>query len=248
MPSKPLQRLAKLSKDVHAFVETNAATLANDASKIIAKGAPSATKIPALGTLLLQLSDAVQRSITAATAADRRLDDESADVPPEIEKRDALVSELREKVVRFRAVIETGYGAAVVRKLGFVGSTPQDPDQLIETTRAVLDSLKSVALGPAIDGVTVDTSKLTRGIATANEALAAASAQVRKEGREVQAARVLRDAEQREAERQVRGLAMVLEGLCVLAGQDALAERVRPATRQSAVDNQPDEPEPAPAT
>ncbi len=247
MPSKLLLRLMKLSNDVRAFATTNAARVSKSTSEAIAHGAPKGTKIPAVDSVIALLSDAVERSVTAAERADESVDAESADVGPAIASRDNNAATLRAKIVRLRDAVRVSSSAASVRKLGFVGDTPTDPDALVSVTKTVLAALESDPPKPAEDdGVKVDLKKLTKGVAELAHALEADISRVRTEAREVQAARVDRDAKTAVAERQLRGLAMVLEGLCVFIGDDALAERVRPATRARA-DEEDEEPAPPPA-
>jgi hypothetical protein len=246
MPGKPMLRLIKLANDVRAFADSNAERLARRVAEDVASGAPKGTKIPALDSLLVALGGALARSVADVESAEATVDAEAADVPPVIERRDAQAEKLRARVVRLRDVLRLAAGPNAVRKAGFLGDTPFDPEAIARVANTAIASLKSQP--PTLDDdVKVDLPKLTKGISDLAAELLATIAEVRAEGREVQAARVDRDRKLEVAERQLRGLAMVLEGLCVFAGEEALGERVRPATRKSADEPEGDEPAPTPA-
>lgn len=242
MPGKPTLRLIKLANDVRAFADTNAERIAKRVSEDVASGAPRALKIPAIGSLLALLADTVARSLAAVEEAETHVDAEAADLPPVYAQRDAQTEKLRGRLVKLRDGLRVAAGANAVRKAGFIGDTPEDPEALARVAKTVVGALKEQP--PTMDeDVKLDLPKLTRGVSDLADELLVTIASVRAEGRELQAARVDRDRKLEVAARQLRGLAVVLEGLCVFAGEDALGERIRPATRKSADEAEPSEPE-----
>ncbi len=165
----------------------------------------------------------------AMVEADVAHEAELADDPSIRSRRDELAANLASRLVELREVVSGLYGAPTAGRL-LTGETPSDPVVLSRFAGEVVQKLGGIELPPPrIASVQFDTKGTAEGIARDRAALDAALADT---AREVREAQVTLDAKTRSTgdyDRTFRGVALLLEGLFVIAGKDALAAKVRPS-------------------
>jgi uncharacterized protein YPO0396 len=166
--------------------------------------------------------------------AENALAQERGDDPEERAKRDEAVESIRNTLQSHRALLESVEGTKVVERVGLGGSMPEQPNELAAYARNVVQSLRDVGAtysGPG--GVEVKTAKLADDLKTAHDELKSALADMNDEQQQRDGLLVERN-EALEAWKDVyQGVASMAEGALRFAGEDVLADRLRPTSRRT---------------
>lgn len=160
------------------------------------------------------------------------------------------LGESRSELISQRAYIEGAHGAGAAAKLGYAGETPEEPESLIEAMRTIEEKLRTQELpGPLPGRQPVARTGLADILAERRGKLEQAIGENRTEDRQTQAARSDRERERLDWDLDYPGVANIGVGLFLLAGEEQLAEMVRPTARRRKgqpedVDVDADEPRP----
>lgn len=147
--------------------------------------------------------------------------------------RDADAAALRANVLASGQAIGGTFGAPARRSLGLDVDWAARPDLLLSQARSAVELMRqSKTLKPTAAGVKVDLRTLAKSIEVDCDKLQASLAAVNREERLAQETYQERELRAQEWERAYPGVAEVFTGLCILAGRDELAARVKPTVRK----------------
>lgn len=177
-----------------------------------------------------QLRVARQRLLAASYEREREVHDD----PEARSLRDEAVRAGYEQLVRTRQALRATIGDdATLKILGVEGSTPQQPDTLLESLQEAVFHLRTAETGdielllpwmpPDWDGLIADLDASAVRLADAIRAVELGN-------RDASGALVERERIHSEIRGIVTGLTQMLEGIYRLAGRADLADRIRPTT------------------
>lgn len=232
--SKAVSDLVAITRTVTWAIEVHGADVATALEGVLfPNGAPPNCDVR---VFLSALRASLQRAADDAAAKDQAHAIELADDAAPRQAREESRTALREGMIGIRSTLEGVYGASILSAYGLAGETPSDTDTLVHAASAVEDLLRNRPLveKPLRIGIMVDTKAIADDLQGRIAALRAALGDVRREEREAQLTREARNAAQLAWNRSYQGVADVATGLFELAGQSALADRVRPTARRRA--------------
>lgn len=180
-----------------------------------------------LGAALQRTSDAY-KSADAAHVAETSSDGLARGV------RDDAALALRDNMLAAESVVRGAFGEPAVASMGLAITWAARPDLLLGQARNASVLVRGAQVSrPIATGVRVDKEALADEIDAKCTALEAAIAEVKREERAAQATYQTRESTAREWERRYAAVAETFTGLCLLAGHDELAARVKPTTRRN---------------
>ncbi|QDG54637.1 hypothetical protein FIV42_28995 [Persicimonas caeni] len=169
------------------------------------------------------------------------------------EARDQAQGKAFGEVVRTRGLLDA-IDSSQSRRYGLEGSTPETADDLVIFGNNAIAGLRGADETLEGMGVSVQTGVLADELEPAIAELASRIEDLRREEKEADAALVARDRAIAHWRKTYRSVANMLVGAFEMAGENELAERVRPTVRRTAgVENPPaadepvDNPEPVEA-
>lgn len=184
--------------------------------------------------------DEMKSANEALFEAESDLAQERADDGDHREARDLAAVTMYEAIVKARSLMEAvGAGRSV--RYGMDGTVPQVPSSLLSFARNAVDSLRGAGESMGTLGLDVDTAKLADKLQPALDGLADAVDTMAAEDREAEAALVERNKVLEDWERTYRAVARILEGTYRLAGEDELADRIRPTMRRASGVDDPED-------
>ncbi|MDJ0764741.1 MAG: hypothetical protein QNJ97_17305 [Myxococcota bacterium] len=224
------------------------------ASKVIAAAHTHKSKVGTGMTELLgrdfgvaaeQLMDASAEALKTATRAMVTADEahiaELDDDPAHRAARDAAADQIRNVFVDFRDLTRTMFGASYVASLGYEGETPEDPVMLHRLGQRILDRIdKTDRPHPRFEGMTFDPGPWKQKI---SDPLAKLDTALKNTNTEVREAEQTLSAKHRAIEAydavfsKTAGLVSAM--LCI-AGEQLLADRVRPVKSKPGQITDPD--------
>lgn len=185
--------------------------------------------------------------------ADQRHVAELKDDIPLRDDRDTLAGQLREGVVRLRAVLRAGYGPAADKALVTTGETPTQPMELVRTARTLKANIGALAgLRPLVEYFSYDAAAHVAALEPLADQLADTLEKLDREGQQANRTRIEREKAIARYDDAFSEIAGALFGLFRLARERELAARVRPATGRRGVtardagEADVEEPEPIP--
>lgn len=182
-------------------------------------------------TLEVRLADFVKANAASEAEA-------SDDVEPR-ERRDRIEAELRGRVQGVRAVVSEFYGAQGLSVYQLAGPADAGAAPLARYARAVVDALRTPRpdLQPkyATRGLAFQPSVFADEMAPLVDQLETAVADVARERVELAQATVTRNAALAANDAAFIALAGLMEAMARAAGQQELANRIRPSTREPGV-------------
>lgn len=246
MPSKQVTDRSKSALAVAAAGRTHAADVATALSDLFSPQLEQGESMPDI-ELLIKLAartlDVADKNMVAADEAHIR---ELADDAPSRDARYESADGLSDELVELREWLAGLYGAKSLERFGFAGPTPADPVALSRFAGSVVTALqdqKTPWPKPRQSGLNWDPSDTIARIESKRAELDKHIEDVAREVREGQATqRTKNDAIAAYDERFGR-VATFLVGIFRLAGETALADRVRPSSRrrgQTAADEAPE--------
>lgn len=197
-----------------------------------------------LDEMLTLLGDALARSTGAYREADANHTAETSSDIDARNARDQAIAALRESVIAAGFAIAGGFGKPVQSSMGLDVVWSSRGDLLLSQARnAVTLVRRTRTLKPLAAGVRVDTAVLADAVEQRCVALEQALDAVKREERAAQHTFQEREIVARQWDRLYPGVAEIFTGLCILAGRNELAARVKPTARrnrgQSAPANEP---------
>lgn len=189
--------------------------------------------LPDVGLLVQLVSRRLARLREQMVIADEAHEEELSDDLAPREARDDTAADLWAMLSETRELLKGVFGASALPSLGFKGGIPEEPEDLAIFSRRVVAALRAGTLPPPrAAAVAVDPVALVAPLADDLERLDHALDDVDREAREAEA--TLRD-KQAALDRYDAGFAQCaafLVGLFSLAGDDELAQRLRPSARR----------------
>lgn len=226
MASKQVTDRQKGANAVLAIFDAQGATLARAACPVL--GGDMQT----FQATLELLQSALKKSRDAMVQADAAHESELADDPSARDARDEAAAKLSEKLVELRSVLTGMYGEARARAV-IVGQTPRDPVALERFAGEVAQNLGTLSWPePRFAGAGLDAAAVQQDLSGVRETLQGALTQVASEAPEAQETLSKKNQAIEEYDRIFTGVATSLAGLFTLAGEEELAEKVRPSTRR----------------
>ncbi|MEM1415014.1 MAG: hypothetical protein AAGH15_08950 [Myxococcota bacterium] len=201
--------------------------------------AQSAATLDALTTALAAARDRM-------VDADRRHEAELGDDPAVRKARDEAAAALRRQLIGLREVVRGVYGPVTERGL-FRRPAPDDPVVLARFAGEVAAGIGALnTAAPRIEGHSVDPAAVATALEAGATRLEEALTRVAQEAREAQATQTAKKEAIAVFDRTFTATASTLAALFQLAGELALAERVRPSARRPGRIAGSDETPPAP--
>ena len=184
--------------------------------------------------LLENLHGTLKRATEALERVDREYMDEQADDQEYRSRRDESSAQLRQRLMSTTDLFKGTYSAKTALAYGLGGPTPDDNDLLLRKVATAESLLRERPLTeePFTSGVTINASALADGLKQDAERLRQALEDIKREGRELEQALVARDRAAEAWNTAYQGVADTLTGLYDLAGEEDLAERIRPTNRR----------------
>ncbi|MGM0557089.1 MAG: hypothetical protein ACQEVA_11970 [Myxococcota bacterium] len=175
-------------------------------------------------------------------AAEAKLAKERADDGRWRIERDEAALEMYGGIVRARTLVESSDNADTTR-FGMPGTTPQVASNLLPYARNAVESLRDMAEPLGTLGASIASEAIADDLQPSLDRLRAAVEAMDAEERQAEAAIVARDVALDDWERIYRAVARVLEGLYRRAGEDELADRIRPTMRRASGVDDPEDSE-----
>lgn len=254
MISKQVSDRERSSREVLAAVETYLRTSVSRLDMLLAPYAPTPPNTPAAPFTLEPLCQTLHRWLESATQtmvkADQDHHAELRDDAPTLARRDQAASDLYQLTTSVRATYTERFGSEFGAALGVKGRTPVDPQTLHQFTGNLARAVEEVAAKPAQGPrsfVTIDHGLALSTLHKLRDALGASLNEVALERREAQVSQVAKDRAIEAYDAAFRFVATFAELALNLAGETALASRVRPSRRPGITAGVADGPEPDPA-
>ena len=148
--------------------------------------------------------------------------------------REAAIATLRETVVAASHAVTGAFGPSMRASMGLDVVWALRGDLLVGQVRNAVQLIrKTRKLQPLAAGVKVDAGELADALEVECGKLEVALETVKREERAAQATYQERELAARDWERFYPGIAEIFTGLCILAGRDELAARVKPTVRKT---------------
>jgi hypothetical protein len=246
MPSKQVADRQKSVTAVLAAIQVHGPLVDAGLHDLLGAEAPS------IQPLLQACAGALTRHADLLAQADAQHDAELADDDGLRDARDRATDATYEGVLKLRKTVDALFGAATLTALGLSGTTPRDPALLVTFTRQAAGQLRLVTVpAPQIEGAVFDTAAQADKLESLAALLDGAWQAVAREVREGEATQVHKDQAMARHDAVFTRTAGLVEAVFRLAGQDSLADKVRPSRRQpgrtaALVDPAVTEPEPLP--
>lgn len=187
---------------------------------------------------MADLSKVLKRRTDELEASELAYANEVTDDDAPRKARDAAIERGAAVVTNSRAALVSGLGDAAAAKYGLAGPTPRDPGQLLATLKTCADLLKNYpAKGRDAFDRETDTEVVRKVVAGAADELGAAMGTVASEARELQMTLVDRDRDLDKWQVAYVGVGGIIEGMFRLAGENRLADYLRPTARKTTGDD-----------
>lgn len=234
MPSKQIVDRTKSANVVTSAASVHAARVAQAVQAVLSPYLEKSEKMPDVEGFTLLVGKWLTQTSSKMVMADEAHIHELSDDDPVRRSRDEAHAALNEELVELREWMTGLFGARAVRALGFAAETPRDPAALAHFAGEVVKSLREKDFPPPKrEGVSWSKTKEADKIDKLRSKLDTAIADVVREAREAQGTLADKNAALATYDTAFSRASKVLEGLFTLAGETALADRVRPSTRRS---------------
>lgn len=231
MPTQVAAR-RKATQLVVSAVESNAKSIQDGVTAILKAYLKPGEKMPAIDLLAELIARQLSDKSSALAAASQEKETQAGAASSPLRERDHARDAVYEVVGGVRHTIEAVYGPAGLALFLFKGHTPVEPEALLETAQRARDILAGAGTKwpePIVPGVTIDAQAWVKKLDAVVPALAADVKAAEQGKRGVGGATAGKHAAMADNDHAfVRG-AQAVEALLRLAGQDELAEQVRPS-------------------
>lgn len=244
MHSKMVADRQKLSESLEASASTHASDVSQRVIEVLSTVLDEGETVPDLEIIQILVGRLVAKVRGHMVEVDRQHLDEVVKDRGLRRRRDDAAKDLRRTVLRIRDSFDGAYGPGRCEEiLGFGTSIPQDPMLLRQLAATGVEYLTDAEfeLPPMeLDGVTWKPDAFAEQLKTPLAVLEEAQAQLSREDRKSNKSIEVKNQAIDDFDGTSRRCFKFFEGLYSLAGEDLLAERVRPTSRRSS----PAEPEP----
>jgi len=231
--SKQIIDRIKSANVVTSAASVHAARVAQAVQAVLSPYLEKGQKMPDIEGFLLLVGSWLAQTSAKMAAADEAHIHELSDDDPVRQARDEAHVALHDELVELREWMTGLFGARAVRSLGFAADTPRNPAALSHFAGEVARSLREKSFpSPKRSGVSWAPAKEADKIDTLRATLDTTLADVVREVREAQATLTDKNAATATYDTAFSRASKVLEGIFTLAGETALADRVRPSTRR----------------
>jgi len=233
MPSKQVTDRKKSALAVASAGRTHTGDVSASLRGLLSPYLKKGEDLPDIALLVELTARALDSAEATMSAADEANLRELSDDDAPRRARDEAAAALSDELVALREWLTGLYGPGALKSLGFSSATPEDPVVLERFAGEVISGIQAKPLPkPRYKGVKWDPTETIAKIETLRTDLQSHLADVAREVREAEATlRAKVDAIVAYDER-FSGVATFLVGLFRLAGETALAERVRPSSRR----------------
>ena len=234
MPSKMVIDRQKDADSVQAAAETTAAAVQAAFTRHFAPLVKKGEKVPDMAQLVTLVQRKLAEARDVMVAADTHNERELADDDEPRAERDAAGVALYDKLVELRSLVGGVYGAAVLKRIGFSQSTPQDLSMLEGFAREIETGLRTVKMPkPRVKTAHVDVIAAAGELKGLIDALHQHLQHVSRQTRVAQASLAAKNHAIEQFDDRYTRSATFLSGLLKLAELDELADRVRPTVRKA---------------
>ncbi|MEM7586874.1 MAG: hypothetical protein AAF560_26020 [Acidobacteriota bacterium] len=196
---------------------------------------PEGREIPDFWQLQLFLLDLLQGRKEQMAAAEQAHVDELADDAEPRGRRDRFLARLGSQMVGMRSAFAGIYRPEDIELLGFPRRIARDPESLLRQADRLIQRLNDPSLVLPVSqfgAAALAPVEMAQALVPDVESLRTALVDVGREVKEAQATLIDRDRAIAEFDAIFLWIARTLESLYRLAGEDGLANRVRPSVRQ----------------
>lgn len=237
--SKVVSDKLKYSDSVEAATNEYGESLAKKVTRLLWKDeTPPFSLVVIVNALLLLL----QLAATRLREADEAHGDELGDDEPIRIARDQARDKLLALLGSAQSSIIGAFGEAYASNVALIGAFQRRPDMLKRRARRVVRQMrKNPSPTPLLEEATVDVGRLADRIDAATDELEARLNDVTREETEAGATLIAREQADDHWERVIRLVANFMVGLAEVAGEFAIAARLRPTVRRLRGEIQGDE-------
>lgn len=233
MPSKQVTDRNRSSNAVLAAARTHGAVIESNLTSFFAPYLKKGEKSPSFAficeLMARALEDRAMTMVDADNTNEAELDDDEAPRLARDEGTDALYSH----VVDVGDIVIGLYGRGQLKALGLDGTTPREPNQLLQYSKTIANNLLTVALPkPRVKGSGINAKETAKEMEGLREGLAASLKDVAREERELEQTQVKKHAAIGEYDEAFSSVASMLTTFLEVAGEQKLASRVRPSKRR----------------
>lgn len=233
--TKPLTDRQGATETMASAAETHAALAGQKLSDVLSPYLEGKEKMPDVA-LMMRLFARRQRAMTeGARGADDAYEKELGDDAEPRRRRDAAAAQLAIEIGEIRDTIASTFGPDLVKALGLEGRVDPEPKAVLDRAKRLAEALsdaKRVWPKPKRKGIKVDPAEWAADLKAPIAALEPALADVAREAREAQAASDARNKALAANDDSFARIAGAVSALLRVAGEDALAARVRPSGRR----------------
>jgi hypothetical protein len=247
MSSKQVTDRQKNAASVLAAEEAHVAPAAGEIAKALSPFLKAGEELPDAALLAALAGRMLAKREEELVAADSAHEAELGDDEEPRRARNEAAAALYDEVTQTREWLRGFFGVGALRGLGFSGETPEDPVVLARFAGQVIDALGKPLPAARQKGATWDPAQTVKSLVEKRDALQVHLADVAREQREAQLTWAARESAMDGFDRDYQRALALIEGLLRFGGQDALADRLRPATRKAAKSAQGAEPAAPPA-
>ena len=191
---------------------------------------------PSFQHVNIGLARQLEASITGLVHLDETLYEANSRLAELRSERDAVVEELIQQIVHVRQTLVGQYKKPKLERLGFVRRTPRSPVPLIRQAQRVMDLFQEAeveeSLGEPFFGEVLAPQVLVAGLGPLVKRLQNLLLEIDQAQRALDTIVVEKQSRLKLHDTFFVHSARTFEGLCRLAGERELANRVRPATRR----------------
>ena len=219
---------------VHAAIDTHGEVIKQGIeARLEAERKPDEPPVPDTRQLVVLGGRRMMRLLAVLLAADLAHEQELLDDPGPRKRRDDAGSRLYRGAVELRQGAAWIYGSEAEAALGFSGATPEDPRVLVRQCKLALEQFDDAfADRPARAGFTWEVAAQKASLAALVAETEAALRDVEREVKEAEATLQAKYAAMDAFDAAFTEVASLISALLRLAGETALAERVRPSKKQ----------------
>ena len=218
--------------DVVTAIEVQGPAVADAIEPMIFEGA-HARKV-SVAEMLTLIGQVLGRSSGAYREADAAHTSETSSDGAARSARDEAAATLHDRLLRTESLVRGAFGAQASTSMGLEVAWASRPDLLLGQARNAAALVKGAEPGkPVAPGVKVDLEAVATDIEDACEVLETSLTNVVREERAAQGTFQKRQKAAADWEQHYHAVSEIFTGLCMLAGHDELAARVKPVARKN---------------